>query len=88
MLNDNIKVQSFLRSRTTSEAGAQRSRTIFDRKSYNSYNKQEKTRKEIIIMRVIAGSAKRIQLKTIEGLDTRPTTDRIKETLFNMISEY
>ncbi|MBQ6707939.1 MAG: RsmD family RNA methyltransferase [Clostridia bacterium] len=39
-------------------------------------------------MRVIAGSAKRIQLKTIEGFDTRPTTDRIKETLFNMISEY
>ncbi len=39
-------------------------------------------------MRVIAGSAKRIQLKTIEGLETRPTTDRIKETLFNMISEY
>lgn len=39
-------------------------------------------------MRVIAGSAKRIQLNTIEGLDTRPTTDRIKETLFNMISEY
>lgn len=39
-------------------------------------------------MRVIAGSAKRLQLKTIEGLDTRPTTDRIKETLFNMISQY
>ena len=39
-------------------------------------------------MRVIAGTAKRIQLKTIEGFDTRPTTDRIKETLFNMISEY
>ena len=39
-------------------------------------------------MRVIAGSAKRIQLKTIDGLNTRPTTDRIKETLFNMISEY
>lgn len=37
-------------------------------------------------MRVIAGSAKRLQLKTIDGLDTRPTTDRIKETLFNMIS--
>lgn len=36
-------------------------------------------------MRVIAGSARRIQLKTIEGLGTRPTTDRIKETLFNMI---
>ena len=39
-------------------------------------------------MRVIAGTAKRIQLKTVEGMDTRPTTDRIKETLFNMISEY
>ena len=39
-------------------------------------------------MRVIAGTAKRLQLKTIEGMDTRPTTDRIKETLFNMISNY
>lgn len=37
-------------------------------------------------MRVIAGTAKRLQLKTIEGMDTRPTTDRIKETLFNMIA--
>ena len=37
-------------------------------------------------MRVIAGTARRLQLKTIEGLDTRPTTDRIKETLFNMLS--
>lgn len=37
-------------------------------------------------MRVIAGSAKSLPLKTIEGLDTRPTTDRIKETLFNMIN--
>ena len=36
-------------------------------------------------MRVIAGSARHILLKTIEGPDTRPTTDRIKETLFNML---
>ena len=36
-------------------------------------------------MRVIAGSARRLQLKTVEGMETRPTTDRIKETLFNMI---
>ncbi len=36
-------------------------------------------------MRVIAGSAKRLLLKTLEGKDTRPTTDRIKETLFNMM---
>ncbi|MDO4439795.1 MAG: 16S rRNA (guanine(966)-N(2))-methyltransferase RsmD [Eubacteriales bacterium] len=37
-------------------------------------------------MRVIAGTAKRLQLKTLDGMDTRPTTDRIKETLFNMIA--
>lgn len=38
-------------------------------------------------MRVIAGKAKRLQLKTPKGMDTRPTTDRIKETLFNMIQD-
>lgn len=38
-------------------------------------------------MRVIAGKARRLVLKTIEGMDTRPTTDRIKETLFNMIHD-
>lgn len=36
-------------------------------------------------MRVIAGKARRVPLKTLEGLDTRPTQDRIKETLFNML---
>lgn len=36
-------------------------------------------------MRVIAGTARSLPLKTPEGLDTRPTTDRIKETLFNML---
>ena len=36
-------------------------------------------------MRVIAGSAKSIPLKTLEGLATRPTQDRIKETLFNIL---
>lgn len=36
-------------------------------------------------MRVIAGKARRLPLKTIPGVDTRPTTDRIKETLFNML---
>ena len=39
-------------------------------------------------MRVIAGSARRLQLKTLEGIETRPTTDRIKETLFNMLAPY
>lgn len=36
-------------------------------------------------MRVIAGTARHLPLKTVEGDATRPTTDRIKETLFNMI---
>ena len=36
-------------------------------------------------MRVIAGKARSLRLKTPDGMDTRPTTDRIKETLFNMI---
>ena len=38
-------------------------------------------------MRIIAGTARSLPLKTIDGLDTRPTTDRIKETLFNMIQQ-
>ena len=36
-------------------------------------------------MRIIAGSRRRMQLKTPEGKGVRPTTDRIKETLFNML---
>ena len=39
-------------------------------------------------MRVIAGTARSLNLKTPAGLDTRPTTDRIKETLFNMLMPY
>lgn len=36
-------------------------------------------------MRIIAGSARSLPLKTIEGRDTRPTTDKTKETLFNVL---
>ena len=39
-------------------------------------------------MRVIAGTARSMPLKTPKGMDTRPTTDRIKETLFNMLQTY
>lgn len=39
-------------------------------------------------MRVIAGTARSLPLKTPEGTGTRPTTDRIKETLFNMLQPY
>lgn len=36
-------------------------------------------------MRIISGTARSLPLKSIEGRDTRPTTDRIKETLFNIL---
>ena len=36
-------------------------------------------------MRVIAGTARRMQLVTPDGYDTRPTQDIIKETLVNII---
>ncbi|MDO5702981.1 MAG: 16S rRNA (guanine(966)-N(2))-methyltransferase RsmD, partial [Lachnospiraceae bacterium] len=36
-------------------------------------------------MRVIAGSARSMPLRTIKGMDVRPTTDRTKETLFNIL---
>ncbi len=39
-------------------------------------------------MRVIAGTARSMPLKTPAGKETRPTTDRIKETLFNMLAPY
>lgn len=36
-------------------------------------------------MRVITGSARGAKLKTLEGLSTRPTSDRVKEAIFNII---
>ncbi len=36
-------------------------------------------------MRVITGTARGTTLKTPEGMQTRPTTDRVKEALFSII---
>ena len=36
-------------------------------------------------MRFITGKARGVNLKTPEGLQTRPTTDRVKEALFSVI---
>ena len=36
-------------------------------------------------MRVITGSARGVQLKTPDGMTTRPTTDRVKEAMFSII---
>ena len=37
-------------------------------------------------MRVITGKARGVQLKTPEGMQTRPTADRVKEALFSIIN--
>ena len=37
-------------------------------------------------MRVITGKARGVQLKTPEGMTTRPTADRVKEALFSIIN--
>ncbi len=36
-------------------------------------------------MRVISGTARGRKLKELQGMDTRPTTDKVKESLFNII---
>lgn len=39
-------------------------------------------------MRVISGSQKGRQLKAVPGKNTRPTTDKVKESVFNIIGPY
>lgn len=39
-------------------------------------------------MRIIAGKNKGIKLNTLEGMNTRPTLDRVKESVFNMIENF
>ncbi len=42
----------------------------------------------INILRVISGSARGMKLETLEGIGTRPTTDRVRENLFNILAPY
>jgi len=39
-------------------------------------------------MRVISGTARGRKLLSLDGLHTRPTTDRVKEAIFNMVMPY
>lgn len=39
-------------------------------------------------MRVVSGSKKGHPLKAVPGMSTRPTTDKVKEAIFNMIGPY
>ena len=39
-------------------------------------------------MRIISGKARGTKLETLDGEETRPTLDRVKEALFNIIQGY
>lgn len=39
-------------------------------------------------MRVISGTKKGLPLKAVPGSNTRPTTDKVKESIFNIIGPY
>ena len=36
-------------------------------------------------MRIVAGNARGRKLKELPGMDTRPTTDKVKESMFNIV---
>jgi len=38
-------------------------------------------------MRIITGLAKGTRLKAPKGMDTRPTADRVKESMFNILGD-
>ncbi|WP_275589334.1 MULTISPECIES: 16S rRNA (guanine(966)-N(2))-methyltransferase RsmD [unclassified Mammaliicoccus] len=41
----------------------------------------------MIQLRVIGGKYKRLHINTIEGQSTRPTTDKVKESIFNSLQD-
>ena len=60
-------------------------------KLYTIYNiclKIFSTASGVFALRVISGQARGRKLLAPEGLDTRPTTDRVKESMFNLLMPY
>lgn len=49
---------------------------------------QESYKAVVNIMRVVSGTCKGRPLKAVPGTGTRPTTDKVKEAIFNMIGPY
>ena len=39
-------------------------------------------------MRVVSGSARGCRLQPVPGMSTRPTTDRVKENVFNLVQDH
>lgn len=42
----------------------------------------------VITIRVVSGIKKGLKLRPVPGISTRPTTDKVKESIFNMIGPY
>jgi 16S rRNA (guanine966-N2)-methyltransferase len=42
----------------------------------------------VIVVRVVSGIKKGLHLKAVPGTSTRPTTDKVKESIFNIIGPY
>lgn len=42
----------------------------------------------MIVVRVVSGLKKGLHLKAVPGVSTRPTTDKVKEAIFNIIGPY
>lgn len=40
----------------------------------------------MIFIRIISGNFRGLKLNTLEGINTRPTLDRVRETIFNVIA--
>ncbi|MBM4352446.1 MAG: hypothetical protein FJ109_01410, partial [Deltaproteobacteria bacterium] len=39
-------------------------------------------------VRIIAGEFRSVQLSTVSGMEVRPTMDRVRESLFSIISDH
>jgi len=39
-------------------------------------------------LRIISGEAKGVKLKALKGMNTRPTSDKVKESIFNILVPY
>lgn len=48
----------------------------------------ELTKREVIFLRVVAGEHKGRRLHAVPGKETRPTSDKVKESLFNRIGPF
>lgn len=53
---------------------------------FAEYQDETSRRKTLRAMRVIAGKLRSRQLRSLHGLDIRPTSDRLRETLFDILT--